>query len=141
MPLSSKYAVRVESELFMCGEIKISDFFFSFYQPRQKLHKRNNILLDAGAFQGSHIGIAFFNRDDGPVPAAGRQHRVHEETPNASVSVHVRMDIHKYKMPKHGPHGGFGFIAQKVEKDRHEVAHGFPTWRKMHGPADINLPV
>src|SRR5690606_41922336 len=107
----------------------------------QKFYEWRNVLSDAGAFKGGHIGIAFFNRDDGPGPASGREHRVHEETSDAPVSVHVWMDIDKRKMSQYNPHGRFGFVAQKVKKGRHEVAHGFVAGWNVHGPADINLPV
>src|SRR5207248_2713879 len=110
-------------------------------QPGYQICKRNNVLADTRFFEGVHIGVAVADGYDGPRVSSRRHHRVHQETPEPTVAVHIRMDVDEQEMPEHNAHCWVGLSAQQIEERRHGVPHRLVVRRHMHGLPDINLAV
>ena len=92
-------------------------------------------------FEGAHVSVAIPNRYDRPRVSARCQHYVHQETPDAPVSVHVRMNVDEEKMPQHYAHRRVRFFAEEIEECWHGVPHRIAVERDVHGFPNVDLAV
>src|ERR1035437_2438916 len=93
------------------------------HKPGEEVRKGSYVLSDARFFEGIHVGVAVTDGYDCPGVSARCHHCVHQITPDATIPVHIRMDIDEHKMPEHHAHGWVGLFAQEIEKCWHGVPH------------------
>jgi hypothetical protein len=84
-------------------------------KPREEVGERRNIPADTRAFQRDHIPSAVPNRDDDPGESTGGHHHIHQEAPDAAISIHVGMNVDEEEMSQHNTDRRVRFFAEQIE--------------------------
>ncbi len=64
-----------------------------------EMREGRNLALDTGGFESGHVVGTLFDGDDRPRITAAGEHHLHQESTDATVTIHVGVNIDKNEMP------------------------------------------